>query len=43
MLLQIVKIAKYAGLTFAEITFAYDDKKTRKQIRLKRLARLLAI
>ena len=29
VLLQIVKMAKDAGLTLAEITLAYDDKKTK--------------
>ena len=37
VLLQIVKMAKDAGLTLAEITSAYDDKKTNLQIRLKKL------
>jgi DNA-binding protein H-NS len=31
VLLQIVKMAKDAGLTLAEITSAYDDKKTKRQ------------
>jgi hypothetical protein len=36
VLLQIVKMAKDAGLTLAEITLAYDDKKTNWQIPLKK-------
>jgi DNA-binding protein H-NS len=36
VLLQIVKMAKDAGLSLAEITSAYDDKKTKRANTLKK-------
>ncbi len=40
VLLQIVKMAKEAGLTLAEITSAYDDKKTKLANTAKKAAKL---